>query len=148
LWQAAPPIGPLDCTSQHSSFKSQQLGPQQSFVPLQVWPLQGGLAHVPPLQNGGLLLQTMPQPPQLLKSLPKLTHIEPQQVKPLFLQSSAHPLVPPPVLVEPPAAPLPVAPTPFDVEPVVPPVSLVLLATDVLVVIVAPVDELLEDGGL
>src|SRR6188768_2184636 len=100
-------------TLQQSSPDLQHSVSQQVAVPVQVTPWQGACSHFPLLQNGPGPGQTVPHVPQLLMSLPVLTHSGPQHLKPQLL---------PQVGPAPAPAPLaPLAPAPPFPEPLLPP---------------------------
>lgn len=100
-------------TLQHRSPPLQHSASQQVVVPGHVTPWQGAFSHLPLLQNGPGPGQTVPQAPQLLMSLPVLTHSGPQHLKP---QLAPH-VEPPAPAAEPPDPPRPTAPP----EPLAPP---------------------------
>ena len=102
-------------TLQQSSSDLQHSASQQVAVPVQVTPWQGALSHFPLLQNGPGPGQTVPQVPQLLMSLPVLTHSGPQHLKPQL----AAQLAPPAPATEPfePLAPAPASPAPLVPPP-------------------------------
>ena len=101
-------------TLQQSSPDLQHSASQQVVVPEHVTPWQGALSHFPLLQNGPGPGQTLPHVPQLLMSLPVLTHSGPQHLKPQL----APQLAPLPPATE----PSPLAPgAPALSEPLAPP---------------------------
>ncbi len=110
----------------------QQLLPQQVPAGPHNPPLQGGVAQTPLSQKGAAGAHLFPHAPQLLMSLPRLVHADPQQAK----SQNPHPpllelvlelldVLMPPVPMLPPFPPVPIAPplppSPDEVDDDVPP---------------------------
>src|SRR6478609_11097840 len=113
-------VGAMQAVRDAPAFTVQQSSPglqhsvsQQVAVPVQVTPWQGAWSHVPLLQNGPGPGQTLPHVPQLLMSLPVLTHSGPQHLK-LQLAPQVGPAPAPEPLA-------PLAPAPASPEPLLPP---------------------------